>query len=236
MNTESRIARRRLRLLLGSAVALVLAASLATTAVAKGDDLPVNARIIGAAGARTIDFVTAVDPTGATIFSDEVADIEPMAPALVFGPGPAGRPAPGLTTYYEIDFAQPLAADRFPWNGMSTPHFYFYPGRRGISAYVRLHMTRGSQPPVDGWIPAQLEFANWVTPYLERLAPFQTASRPPASPSEWWWLGAVLLVAGATVLLLRQLGLPCAGRQVRSGGYFMPLVAAPPTKYFWPAT
>jgi hypothetical protein len=218
MNTESRIARRRLRLLLGSAVALVLAASIGTTAVAKGDDLPVNARIIGAAGARTIDFVTAVEPTGATIFSDEVADIEPMAPALVFGPGPAGRPAPRLTTYYEIDFAQPLAADRFPWNGMSTPHFYFYPGRGGIPAYVRLHVTRGSQPPVDGWIPAQPEFANWVTPYLERLAAFQTASRPPASPSEWWWLGAVLLLAGASVVVLRRIA------------YFMPVVAMPRTK------
>jgi hypothetical protein len=211
-------------------VALVLAASLGLTAVAKGEDLPVNARIIGAAGTRTIDFVAAVDPTGATIFSDEVADIEPMAPALVFGPGPAGRPAPGLTSYYEIDFAQPLAADRFPWNGMSTPHFYFYPGHAGIPAYVRLHVTRGSQPPVDGWIPAQLEFANWVTPYLEKLAPFQSVSRPPASSSGWSWLGPVLLAAGASVFLLRRLGLPYAGRLVRSARYFMPVVAIPRTK------
>jgi hypothetical protein len=230
MNTESRFARRCLRFLLGSAVALVLAASLGLTAVAKGEDLPVNARIIGAAGTRTIDFVAAVDPTGATIFSDEVADIEPMAPALVFGPGPAGRRAPGLTTYYEIDFAQPLAADRFPWNGMSTPHFYFYPGHAGIPAYVRLHVTRGSPPPVDGWIPAQLEFANWVTPYLEKLAPFQSVSRPPASSSGWSWLGPVLLAAGASVFLLRRLGLPYAGRLVRSARYFMPVVAIPRTK------
>jgi hypothetical protein len=208
----------------------VLAARLAPTAVAKGEDLPVNARIVGAAGARTIDFVTAVDPTGATIFSDEVADIEPMAPALVFGPGPAGRPAPGLTSYYEIDFAQPLAADRFPWNGMSTPHFYFYPGHAGIPAYVRLHVTLGSQPPVDGWIPAHLEFANWVTPYLEKLAPFQSVSRPPASPAGWSWLGPVLLAAGASVFLLRRLGLPYAGRLVRSARYFMPVVAMPRTK------
>ena len=173
------------RLLVVSALALVLAAGLGTAAYAKGDDLPLNARIIGASGAQTIDFAAAANPTWAMVFSDEVADIEPMAPTLVFGPGPAGRPAPGLPAYYEIDFAQPLAADRFPWNGMSTPHFYFYPGRGGIPAYVRLHVTRGSQPPVDGWIPAQPEFANWVTPYLERLAPLQSASRLPASPAGW---------------------------------------------------
>jgi hypothetical protein len=230
MNSESRLAMRCLRLLLGSAVALVLAASLGPTAVAKGEDRPVNARIIGPAGARTIDFVTAVDPTGATIFSDEVADIEPMATPLVFGPGPAGRRAPGLTTYYEIDFAQPLAQDRFPWNGMSTPHFYFYPGHGGIPAYVRLHVARGSQRPVDGWIPAQTEFANWVTPYLEGLASFEAASRPPASPTGWWWLGPVLLAAGASVLLLRRLRLPFAGRFVRSVRYFIPVVAMPRTK------
>ena len=120
--------------------------------------------------------------------------------------------------YYEIDFAQPLAADRFPWNGMSTPHFYFYPGRGGIPAYVRLHVTRGSEPPVDGWIPAQPEFANWVTPYLERLAPLQSPPRPPASPAGWWWLGLVLLLAGASVVLLRRIA------------YFMPVVAMPRTK------
>jgi hypothetical protein len=89
------------RLLVGSVVALALAAGLGPTGFAKGDDLPLNARIIGASGARTIDFVAAVDPAWATVIGDEVADMEAMAPALVFGPGRAGRPAPGLTAYYE---------------------------------------------------------------------------------------------------------------------------------------
>src|ERR1700688_3661761 len=102
MKPASRIALSYRRLLVGSAAALVPPAGLDTTALAKGDDLPLKARIIGASGARTIDFVAAVDPTWATVFSDKVADVEPMAPTLVFGPGPAGRPAPGLTTYYEI--------------------------------------------------------------------------------------------------------------------------------------
>src|SRR6202035_3810559 len=113
------------RLLLSWAVA-VLASCLGSTALAKGDDLPLNARIVGATSTRTIDFVPAVDAAGATIFSDEVGDIEPMATTLVLGPGPAGRRAPGLSAFYEIDFTQPPAAYRFPWNGMSTPHFYFY--------------------------------------------------------------------------------------------------------------
>src|ERR1700738_2371758 len=158
MNFAGRMVLSCRRLLLGWAVAVVLAAGLSPAAFAKGDDLPLNARIIGAAGARTIDFVAAVDPNWTTVFSDEVADIEPMAPTLVFGPGPAGRRAPGLTIFYEIDFVQPLAADRFPGNGMRHAPFYFYPGRGSVPAYVRLHATRGSQRSVDGWLPAQPEF------------------------------------------------------------------------------
>jgi hypothetical protein len=218
MNSAGRMVLSCRRLLLGWAVAVVLAAGLSSTAFAKGDDLPLNARISGAAGARTIDFVAAVDPTWATVFSDEVADMEPMAPTLVFGPGPAGRRAPGLTIFYEIDFAQPLAAYRFPWNGMTSPHFYFYPARGGIPAYVRLHVTRGSQPAVDGWIPAQPEFTNLVTPYLDGLSPLQPAAQRPAPPIGLWWLGPVLVLGGASVLLLRRVG------------YFMPVVAMPRTK------
>src|ERR1700694_950285 len=210
MKRASRIAMGCRRRLLGSAVALVPAAGLSPAAFAKGDDLPLNARIIGAAATRTIDFVAAVDPTWATVFSDEVADMEPMAPTLVFGPGPAGRRAPGLTTFYEIDFAQPLAAYRFPWNGMTSPHFYFYPARGGIPAYVRLHVTRGSQPAVDGWLPAQPEFTNLVTPYLDGLSPLQPAAQRPAPPLGLWWLGPVLVLGGASVLLLRRLGPPYA--------------------------
>src|ERR1700682_216805 len=205
------------RLLLSWAVA-VLASGLGSTALAKGDDLPLNARIVGATSTRTIDFAAAVDPAGATIFRDEVADIEPMATTLAFGPGPAGRRAPGLTAFFEIDFTQPLAAYRFPWNGMNTPHFYFYPGRGGIPAYVRLHVTRGAQPAVDGWIPAQPEFLNLLPPYLDGRKPFQPAMRPPASPVGWWWIAPVLLLVGGSVALLRRIA------------YFIPVVAMPRTK------
>jgi hypothetical protein len=203
---------------MGLAFTVLLLASLGSAALAKGDDLPLNIRIVGADGDRIIDFASGADPAGATIFSDQVADIEPMAPALVFGPGPAGWRAPGLTSFYEIDFTQPLAADRFPWNGMGSPHFYFYPAHGGIPAYVRLHVTRGSQSAVDGWIPAQAEFTNRVTARLNGLEPFRATPQPPASPAGWWWLGAVVLLVLAGVLMLRRVG------------YFMPLVAMPRTK------
>jgi hypothetical protein len=215
--TKRRIASRCCWLLLSSVVAVVLAGAFGSAALAKGDDLPLNIRIVGAAGDRHIDFASGADPAGATIFRDQVANIEPMAPTLVFGPGPAGRRAPGLTSYYEIDFTQPLAADRFPWNGMGNPHFYFYPAHGGVPAYVRLHVTRGSQPAVDGWLPALPQFADLVTARLNGLAPFQAAPQPPASPPGWWF-GAVLLLVGAGVLVLQRVG------------YFMPVVAMPRTK------
>src|ERR1700730_12289890 len=218
MNSAGRMVLSCRRLLLGWAVAVVLAAGLSSAAFAKGDDLPLNAHSIGAAGARTIDFVAAVDPNWTTVFSDEVADMEPMAPTLVFGPGPAGRRAPGLTTFYEIDFDQPLAAYRFPWNGMTRPHFYFYPARGGVPVYVRLHVTRGSQPAVDGWLPAQPEFTNLLAPYLDGLSPIQSAPQSTAPPPGWWWLAPVLLLIRASVVLLRL------------GGYFLTVVAMPRTQ------
>src|ERR1700682_6716691 len=94
------------RLLLSWAVA-VLASGLGSTALAKGDDLPLNARIVGATSTRTIDFATAVDPAGATIFSDEVADIEPMATTLAFGPGPARPRRPGVTRFFLLELIPP---------------------------------------------------------------------------------------------------------------------------------
>jgi hypothetical protein len=209
------VARRYCRLLLGTALAVALAGGLSSTAFAKGDGLPLSVRILGAAGERQIDFVSSADLEGALAFNNQVADLEQMATPLVFSAGrQGGWPNPGLASYYEIDFNQPLTADRFPWNGMSRPQFYFYPARGSTPAYVRLHVTRGSQPAVDGWQPARPEFTKLLTPHLIGLTPIHP-TRAPAAYQGAWLPATVLLFLGASVFLV---------------GYFMPVVAMPRTK------
>jgi hypothetical protein len=218
MNIEGRRASRCRTLLLSGALAVALAAGVGSTAVAKGGDLPLNVRIVGAGGQRPIEFVQSGDLDGAMAFNNQAADLEQLADWLVFGTGRPGRPAPGLSSLYEIDFTPPLAGGQFPWNGMRIPHFYFYPAHGVTAAYVRLHLTRGSQPPVDGWLLARPEFTDLVATHLNGLAAIDSAPRSPADPVGWWWLGPVLLLAGAGVVWLRRIG------------YFMPVVAMPRTK------
>ncbi|MDQ6945536.1 MAG: hypothetical protein M3256_04525 [Actinomycetota bacterium] len=193
-------------LLLSGVLAGVLVASFGSMAFAKGDDLPLNVRMVGLGGERGIQFVSGGDLNGAAAFSDQVADIEQVATSLVFGSGrPASLPTPGLTDFYEIDFTQPLAADRFPWNGMPSPQFYYYPAHGSLPAYVRLHMARGSQPAVDGWLLARPGFIDLINRHLNGLAPLHPQPTPPNYPVGWWLLGPVLLFVVASLLLLRRL-------------------------------
>ena len=76
VRTERRVARRYCRLLLGTALAVALAGGLSSTALAKGDGLPLNVRIVGAAGERQIDFVSTGDLDGALAFNNQVVDLE----------------------------------------------------------------------------------------------------------------------------------------------------------------
>jgi hypothetical protein len=204
--------------LLGTVLATMLAGGLGSAALAKGNGLPLNVRIVGAAGERQIDFVSSANLDGALAFNNQVADLEQVATPLVFSAGrQGGWPNPGLASYYEIDFNQPLTTDRFPWNGMSRPHFYFYPTRGSTPAYVRLHVTRGAEPPVDGWLLARPEFTQLVAPHLNGLTPMHP---PPQQVPVRWLPGAVLVFLGVGAFLV---------------GYFMPVVAMPRTKYRWPA-
>jgi hypothetical protein len=218
MKHERRIASRCRCLLLSGALAVVLAAGFGSTAFAKGDGLPLNVRIVGSAGVRSFEFVRSGDLEGALAFNNQLADLEQLADWLVFGSGRPGRAAPWPSGFYEIGFTQPLAAGRFPWNGMPSPQFYFYPAHGSTAAYVRLHVTRGSQSPVDGWLPARPEFTELVAAHLNGLSPLRSAPQPAAYPAAWWWLGTVPLLIAASVVVRRRIG------------YFIPVVAMPRTK------
>jgi hypothetical protein len=214
------MALRSRSLLLGGVLAILLAAGFSSAALAKGQDLPLNVRIVGAAGEHDIKFVSSEELDRAAPFNDQVADMEKLATPLVFGSErPVSLPAPGLTDFYEIDFTQLLAAYRFPWRGMRSPQFYFYLAQGGTPAYVRLHVPRGSRPAVDGWLLARPGFTELITPYLSGLTTIHSEPQPPAQPVGWWWLGPVLVLVGASVLLLSQ-----------AGRYFIPVVAIPRTK------
>jgi hypothetical protein len=217
-DTGSMVLRSR-TLLLSGVLAALLAAAFGVSAFAKGEELTLSVRIVGAAGERDIKFVSDEDLARAAPFSEQIADLEQMATPLVFGSDrPVGQPTPGLTEFYEIDFTQTLATYRFPWNGMSSPRFYFYPAH-GNPAYVRLHVARGSQPAVDGWVLARPAFTDLIMPHLVGLTPIHSQMAKSAQPFGFWWLGPILLLAAASALLVR-----------RVGRYFIPLVAAPPTK------
>jgi hypothetical protein len=214
------MALRSRSLLLGAVLAILLAAGFNAAALAKGQDLPLNVHVVGAAAHQDIKFVSGEELAAAAPFTDQVADLEKLATPLVFGSErPVSLPAPGVIDFYAIDFTQLLAAYRFPWRGMRSPQFYFYPAQGGTPAYVRLHVTRGSQAAVDGWLLARPGFTELITPYLSGLTPIHSEPQPPAQPVGWWWLGPILVLGGASALLLRQVG-----------RYFMPVVAPPPTK------
>lgn len=218
VNKQTPMRLRRRRLLLSGAVVVALTAGLGATAFAKGGDLPRNLRIVGASGERPIEFVRSGDLDGAMAFNNQVADLEEMATWMVFGSGRPGRPAPGLNSFYEIHFTPPLAGAQFPWNGMRSPQFYFYPSHGGTAAYVRLHLTRGSEPPVDGWLLARPEFTDLMATHLNGWAAFESTPHSPAYSAGWWWLGPVLVLLAAGAPLFRRTG------------YFMPVVAMPRTK------
>jgi hypothetical protein len=205
-------------LLLAGVLSSLLSAGFGSAASAKGDDLPLNIRIVGLAGERNVELVSSGDLEGALAFDGQVADLEEMATSLVFGSAwPGARTAPGLVSFYEIDFTQPLVADRFPWNEMRSPHFYFYPAHGSVPAYLRVHVTRGPQPAVDGWLLARPEFTQLIAPRLDGLTPIHTAPQP-SGYGVGWWLGPVVVLLAAGVLVFRRIG------------YFMPVVAMPRTK------
>jgi hypothetical protein len=202
------MALRSRSLLLGGVLAILLAAGFSSATFAKGQDLPLNVHIVGAAGNQDIKFVSSEELAAAAPFTDQVADMEKLATPLAFGSErPVSLPAPGLTDFYDIDFAQQLAAYRFPWNAQPSV------------LLLRLHVARGSQPSVDGWLLALPGFTELITPHLSGLTPIHTVPQPPTHSMGWWLLGPILLLVVASVLLLRQVG-----------RYFIPVVAMPPTK------